>query len=625
MNALRRTELLASVVLILVVVLLIGLLGRVLLLERRATSDDIRRLRSQHTAAISTMAPRGPVFSGDGTLLATSERMYNLFADPGFITKADINKLKPEQIEATKKILYDALAPLVQRPAEDLKWQIEQNAAYESGRPRRFLWLAREVDEDFHNRFYKVKADLRDKAKQAAKSRDGERAKLLAHALDGVGFVRSIKRVYPMGKLAGHVIGTTNVDGGIDAMEFQLEHLLKGRPGRVLVTKDAARHTLQVQDEQYRPADYGRKVWLTIDTVIQGIAEEELEKTCRDYNAESGCAILMDPHTGKILAMASWPQFSPGNPREGRPEDRRNRNLTDPYEPGSIFKPFVMAWALEKGIVTPTQMVNCGGGVWHDPTGRAVKDVHGVGFVNWSMVLIKSSNIGMAQLGWKMGIPHLHDAVRNFGFGQRTGIELPGDQKGLVKPLGQWNKGTLTSASFGYEIAATPLQLVRAYAAFGNEGWLVTPRIIHAAEDDAGKVTPWQDLAGPATEKQIISKKTAETMRDIMEQVYIKGTAKGKGSKVYRLFGKTGTAHVAVRGAAHYAGDQYNSSFLCGGPVTSPRVVAVMAIHKPDRSKGHFGGTVAAPGATRMVERALMYMQVTPDQPDAAALVAGRN
>jgi len=388
----------------------------------------------------------------------------------------------------------------------------------------------------------------------------------------------------------------------------------------MFVTKDAQRHTLLVQDERFTPADNGRSVWLTLDTIIQGIAEEQLQAAVKEHGAESGTAIVLDPFTGKVLALANYPGFDPSKFGETEGDVRRDRAVTDPYEPGSIWKPFVLAWAIEKGIVKPTDIIDCGSGTYVDPAGRVVRDTHAVGVATVAEVLIKSSNVGMTKIGWKMGIPTLYEGITKFGFGHRTGVELPGDQGGIVKPLSQWNKGTMTSASFGYEVAATPMQLVRGYATFANGGYLVTPRIVGAVESEPGKVVPWSQVAATPVAPQIISPATAETMRGIMKEVLgPKGTAKTAASKMYTLFGKTGTAHVAA--GSHgtegkgYGDKDYDSSFLVGGPFANPKLVAVVTLHKPDLAKGYFGGTVAAPAAVAIMERSLMYMQVPGDVP----------
>jgi cell division protein FtsI (penicillin-binding protein 3) len=680
----KRAQVVATGMLVLVALTLLGLAGRVAWLERNVSADQIRQLAQQHTAVISLMPTRGSIYFADGTEAATSIRMYNMFVDPSYLmdtsgrtlqrTKyeeekaelaaddpraavireklarlSDLTKEEREKLDQGRKALAKQIALLLkvdpanlEKEAAKIEFNIEDNVFYKkevqpgvfknTDEPRRFMWLQKEVDEKFHDDFLARKAKLKelakakeDQARTRQEKEDIRDAKLLAELriLDGVGFVKSMRRVYPLGSLAGHIIGLANVDGGTDALEYQLNPLLAGRPGRMVVMKDAQRRTLDAIGEQYVAPDDGRAVWLTIDPMIQAIAEEELRVNCEKFHAESGCAILMDPKTGKILAMASYPPFDPSKPGTELAA-RLNHNIAAPYEPGSIFKPFIMAWALDKGLVKSTDIFNGGSGYWTDPTGRVVRDTHACGPCTPAEVIIKSSNVCMAQLGWKIGNPALYDAVSNFGFNRRTGVELPGDQRGLVHPLSQWNSGTKTSVPFGYEVAVTPLQLVRAFGVFANDGKLVTPHVIGAVEATPGKATPWEEIAGKGEERQVIDPKTAKQMRDIMEGVFSpEGTAKGKQSALYRIFGKTGTAHLAIRGEGRYAGDQYNSSFLAGAPATDPKLVGIVTIHKPDKSVGHFGGTVAAPAAIRMMERVLVYQHVKPDQTPQGAAGAG--
>ncbi|MEI8197424.1 MAG: penicillin-binding protein 2, partial [Phycisphaerae bacterium] len=583
-RSLRRAHWLAMIVLLLTVGLLGGLLGRVAWIEKHTTQEDLVRLDKQHDAVQPIMANRGQIRFEDGTVAAASVRMFNLYADPAFIidpggrlrelqdqvanlsessqvaqgkarekllaqievTRSQI-ELTTAQLELARQTLAETLAPLLQKPADEVRKLILDNAAYPSGNPRRFLWLARYVDEGFHERFVARRDELKAQAQEImkaakaiknkeAREKETLRGLTMAHSLDGVGFVESVQRRYPLGSLAGQVLGIANAYKGVDGLEVQLDPLLTGREGAVTMLKDARRHTLLVEDKQYRPPAHGLTVWLTIDTMIQNIVEEELAKSCEEHKAESGCAIILDPATGRILAMANWPMFDPGRYQEMPAEARKNRCIVDPYEPGSIFKPFVVAWALEQGVVRPSDVYDCHFGHWYDPTGRMVSDTHGgYGALTVEDILVKSSNIGMTQIGWKMGIPRLYEAVTRFGFGARTGVELPGDGKGLIRPLEKWNKGTLTSVSFGYEAAATPLQLVRAYATFANGGYLVTPQVIHAVQLESGKAVAWQDLSEPPLQKQIISTATAQTMRNIMEGVFMRGTARSAKSDVYRL------------------------------------------------------------------------------------------
>jgi cell division protein FtsI/penicillin-binding protein 2 len=647
MDAVRRTQWLATCVLGTTVLLLGGLLGRVAWLQKHPAPGMIEQLARQYTSKQEIPAPRGMIRTADGTPMAASVRMYNLFADPAYIMDdtGKLNGLKLGEEKQAMELLVEALAPLVKQPAEELKFTLEDNryfkdevspGVYENGsRERRFLWLKKEVDDDFYKRFMELKSKMREESRDAAKlasktrdpilrAKETEKARVLYHALEGVGFARSLERVYPLGHLGGSVLGFANRYEGVEGLERQLDNLLRGVPGSMYVTRDAARHTLLIQNQRYTAPDAGRDVWLTVNSVIQGIAEDELQKAVTEFRGQSGTAIVMDPHTGKILALANYPFIDPSDFATAPADIRRNRAVTDPYEPGSIFKPFVLAWALDKKIVKPTDVFDCRAGYYTDPTGRVVRDVEANGVATVTEILVRSSNIGMTQIGWKMGIPTLYEGITKFGFGQRTGVELPGDQKGLVAPLNKWTKGTLTSASFGYAVAATPLQLVRAFCTFANGGYLVTPRILDSVEEYPGKTVRWSEVAGSAPEQQIISAHTCDEMRDIMEGVYgPHGTAKTAASKIYRLYGKTGTAHIAgkARGdnAAGYGAHEYNASFLTGGPMTAPKVVCIVTIHKPDPSMGHFGGTVAAPAATAIVERTLLYEQVPGDKPAAPA------
>ncbi|MGN6370224.1 MAG: hypothetical protein ACTHN5_18360 [Phycisphaerae bacterium] len=287
----RRTQWLATAMLVATAGALVGLLGRVVWLEKHIPAEWVERLARQNTAVIPLMPDRGAIKMSDGTPVAMSVRMYNLFADPGVIVDptGKLNALKDEDLQKARDLLVQALSPLVKKPADELLFEIEKNATYADGRPRRFMWLAREVDEDFYNRFQALKAKLREESREAEKlanksrdpdvrAREGARASILYHTLDGVGFVKSMKRVYPLGQLGGNVIGFANNYEGVDGLEHQLDFMLRGIPGSMYVTKDAARHTLLIQDQRYNAPDDGRDVWLTMNTVMQGIAQEELKR-----------------------------------------------------------------------------------------------------------------------------------------------------------------------------------------------------------------------------------------------------------------------------------------------------------------------------------------------------------
>ena len=443
MDAIRRTQWMASVILALAVLLLAGLVGRVVWIQRNVTPEMRERLSRQYTAVIPLMAGREPLLFVNGQPAALGVRMYNLYADPAYIMDpaGKLNPLKDEQIEDARKMLVDAALAAGEQAGRGTAFRHRKKCDVCEREPAAVLWLAKEVDEDFYSRFMELKTRLREESRDVLKadmhSKDAaaraaaiSKAAVLYHALDGVGFVKTMKRTYPMGSLAGSIIGFSGNDGGVDGMERQVDDMLRGIPGKMYVTKDAARQTLNIQDQQFTPADDGRSVWLTIDTVVQGIAEEQLKQAVVDRGAVSGTAIVMDPYTGKILAIANYPFFDPAHFGEADPDTRRDRAVTDPYEPGSIFKPFVMAEALERHVVKPTDVFDCHGGVYIDPTGRTVRDTHGYGVMSVADILVKSSNIGMTQIGWKMGIPMVYEAVTKFGFGKPHGRGVAGGSGG---------------------------------------------------------------------------------------------------------------------------------------------------------------------------------------------------
>jgi cell division protein FtsI/penicillin-binding protein 2 len=439
--------------------------------------------------------------------------------------------------------------------------------------------------------------------------------------LPGVGFTPSNVRYYPMGSIAAHVLGGVGADGlGLEGIELKFNKQLAGRDGSKRTLKDARRRPLFVDADDYIPARHGQHLMLTIDANIQTIAEQELAGACIQFKAKSGECVVLDPATGEVLALANWPTFNPQSLEEAPKEYRRNNALVSPYEPGSTLKPFLVGPALSAKLTRPGEIFPTGGASWPAGYGRRViRDVHGYAKLALWDVLVKSSNIGMCMLGQRMGNRGLYDALKTFGFGGRTGIELPGEDPGLVNPLRKWNRFSTESIAQGYEMRVTPLQLARGMAAFANGGKRVDPRVVRGTVDESGATRPMpkpdthkNDAAKPDAAKsgQVIDADTAAQVRRILCDVMIRGTASRARSGVYNLFGKTGTAHSAVNG--QYNESNYTSSFVGGGPYESPRLVIAMIIHDPDKSQAHFGGTVAAPAASATLERSLQYLQVAP-------------
>jgi cell division protein FtsI/penicillin-binding protein 2 len=324
-----------------------------------------------------------------------------------------------------------------------------------------------------------------------------------------------------------------------------------------------------------------------------------------------------------VLALANWPSFNPQNLDDSVQEVRRNRVLTDPYEPGSTFKPFLAGPAVEQKVIRVGEVLPVHGPHYVTSYGRRITDVHGYDQLAFWDVLVKSSNIGMSMLGERMGNEKLNAAIRSFGFGHQTGIELPGEDPGRINPISKWTKYSTESVSQGYEVMVTPLQLCRAFCAYANGGHLVTPRIIKGTLDPAGQIVSETESTRLQLTPSVIDPQTALDVRRVLCDTLVRGTATKARSKTWNIFGKTGTAHVSG-GKGGYSDSKFTSSFVGGAPFENPRLVIAFIIHEPDKSLAHYGGTVAAPGASKLLERALAYMQApsSPDLPVPPAQVA---
>lgn len=439
----------------------------------------------------------------------------------------------------------------------------------------------------------------------------------------GLGTNAELKRDYPAGKLAAHLIGFVGKDGKAkEGLELNYDRWLFGEDGSKQVIRTAGGHPLWSSERDYLPPRDGLTIVLNINSVIQSNVERVLAETVSHYKAESGTAVVMDVKTGAIWALATVPTFSlredacePGVPYVGNvvseadKRQLRNRALTDPFEPGSIFKWVAMAGAIDQGIIRRTDIIDCGGGSVQIGS-RTVHDVHGYGDLTVEMILIKSSNVGMSKIGMKMGAERLYKAVTDFGFGRKTGIDAPGEDPGILKPLSAWKPTfTVPSVSFGQEISVTPVQMAAGFSAICNGGWLLQPRLVRAIVDESavisgGAAQVVKDYSHPVG-RQILKPTTCRTMVEIMCGVVTKGTGQKAKSDKVTIFGKTGTAQIFERGRDT---GQFTSSFICGAPAENPQIAVIVSVRKPNRSIGHFGGTVAAPAAKQIVEETLGFL-----------------
>ena len=356
---------------------------------------------------------------------------------------------------------------------------------------------------------------------------------------------------------------------------------------------------------------------LTIDANIQMIAEQELARSCREFHAVRGEVVVMDPQTGEVLALANYPTFNPQNHDAAQRPADESRAWSRPTSRARRSSRSSSGPALAAGVTTVDEVWPIPGTVYRTPYGRQVKDVHVYGpLATWD-VLVKSSNIGMSMLGERMGNPLLHRALSGWGFGRRTGIELPGEDPGRLRPLDKWNKYSTESVSQGYEIMVTPLQLCRAFCAYANGGHLVTPTIVQGTLDAEGKLVPRNKPVDLERTPQVLDPRTAVEVRRVLCDVVVRGTATHARSDTWNMFGKTGTAHVS-EGALRLQHRAVHQQLPVRRPAESPRLVVAFIIHEPDKKwatehhLSHYGGAVAAPGAMRMMERSLAYLGVPP-------------
>ncbi len=556
----ERVSITGLVVTLALSLILTVLLIRVLQLQIRPEGPVLDMLASQ-TSDNSVTARRGSILDRHERIIASSRVAHRLFVDPALIV--DRNTF-------SEHVGYG----LGYEPA----W-VEQRIAARSS--SRYVVLDPRLDHDRLEGYRQLN-------------------------LPGLAIESYVVRDYPQGPLAGQLLGFTGRDGyGLEGLERQYDAaLLEGR-GQVTYMRDPRRRIMWADFASYRPQQHGRTIRLSIDLTIQSIAERHLAETVTEFAAASGQMVVMSPQTGEILAMANWPAFDPNQSGRSTADQRRNRAVTDVFEPGSIFKPIVWSGLLDAGVVHPDERFDCTtDGVYRSPQGRVLRDAHGLGRLSWDEVLIKSSNIGMAIGAQRVSIEQLHDIVRRFGFGSETGSGLPGEVGGIVNPLKRWNHYSQTSIPMGQEIAVTAIQMTRAFCTIANDGLMLQPTILYVADDPCGEYL---------IQERVISTATARHCREVLRRVVTEGTGRHAASTRYSLFGKTGTAQLPDLKNGGYLDGQYVSSFIAGGPTHRPVLVIGCFIHRPDKSKGYYGGIVAAPCVKQTMEESLLYLGLPPD------------
>lgn len=504
--------------------------------------------RSDQTAMVEEKdAPRGTIYDDRDRLLVTSQLRMSVFADPGLVESP------VETAEVLARLLDVEQAPLQK------KLDREED---------RFVWVKRRVTPSVAER-------------------------VRQEELRGVRFRREFDRRYPHGDLAAHVLGMVGSDRqGLGGIELRYDDALTGDPARIGYTRDGTGKRLYASSRQgqVRPTA-GTDVDLTINLSLQQIVEQELDQLNDKQNPNWASVVVINPSNGAVKALANRPSFDPSEYGKSTESERRNRAITDPVEPGSSIKPFVMAAALEEGLVTPDTRLFCENGEWEYRT-RVLHDYKSFGDLSATEVISKSSNIGMAKIGVKLG-GRLRSWIKRFRFGDSTGIALPGEDPGSVQSPADWNEiYTQTSVPMGHEILTTPLQVVNAFSVFANGGYLVRPRIVEGVGDE-------KYIQDRMTRKRVLDASTVSKMRDMMRKVVTDGTGTAAQSDLISIAGKTGTSKKYTDKS------KYLSVFVGFAPVEDPELVVGGFVD--EAQEGYAGGQVVGPMVRRIFERAVQF------------------
>ena len=523
----------------------------------------VGRARQQQRNAIETTPQRGNLLDRHGRELARSIQTVSLFVDP--------YQLKPEDLQCTASALAGALGENEKELTQEL-----QAAQTED---KRFVWIARRLDVEKAN-------------------------PIIALKLPGLASVLEPKRYYPNASLASHILGFVGLDGqGLAGVEQSYNEKISGEPGRLFLERDA---TGKPYESYEIAAKQGQTVVLTIDQAIQYQTERALQNAVQNSHAKSGAAIVLDPRTGEILALANAPSFDPNNVSASPAQHRSNWALQNIYEPGSTFKIVAFSAALEKGLGKPEDKIDCQMGAI-TVAGRVIHDHHPFGTLTLTQALEKSSNVAAIKLGLRVGNESMYDYMSRFGFGSKTGIELPGETSGILRKVERWQPSSIGSIAMGQEVGVTPVQMVAAFGTLANDGLRIAPHLIREIRNSAGAVV----YTAQPEQHRVVSPATAVALRGMLEGVTLNGTAKKAQLDGYSAAGKTGTAQKIDPKTRAYSSTKFVGSFVGFAPVSNPQVVIIVVIDEP--AGAYHGGDVAAPVFREIAEQILPGMGVMPD------------
>jgi cell division protein FtsI/penicillin-binding protein 2 len=533
---------------------------------------------SQHSETVDAFAKRGSIVDRDNGVLVRSLPSESVYAVPTSIEATAIPDVAAK------------LAPILGYKADRIEAALRE--------PEAFRWLKRKIPHEVAQR-------------------------VRALNIDGIGLKpeETGVRYAPSGRLASTILGFVGTDeNGLDGLEYGFDRYLRGTPGKIRIEADQFGRAIPFGDATtVERAVPGKTLVLALDSYLQFEAERLVNSAVKQYHAKSGSAIVMDVHTGEILAMANAPNFDLAHYGASPPDSWRNRAIVDAYEPGSTFKLVTAAAALESGKVTlktafpARDQLDVGGHTIHNAEDGFMAGSSSTETLE--QIVAYSHNVGAAEVGIRIGATTLYNQIKRFGFGDFTHVEFPGENPGIVPPVSEWSGSSLATISFGHGVSTTPIAMVRAYAAIANGGLLMRPRLVHALEDANGKVIYTYP---PEVERRAISEKTAAQLRNILRAVVVYGTG-NPSAKVpgYSTSGKTGTAQVVENG--RYEPGAYVGSFIGYVPAEAPRYVILAKIERPRGA--YYGGVVAAPIFAALARAAMLHADIMPAAPPAPRLV----
>jgi len=522
--------------------------------------SNLAQRQSEHSMVLEPR--RGTIYDRNMRALAINLPVYSVFANARAMSQ-----------EHDKEEVVEKLSSILKVDPKQIQDRLNKD--------KYFVWIQRKIPQEIYLQIKDLK-------------------------LPGIGFIKESKRFYPNQTLASHLIGFAGLDNnGLDGLERDYDKYLKGQPGHAIILRDARSRELMFDKGYIAPVD-GFSVVLTIDETIQYIAERALDRMYKKYNCKGASIIVMDPKTGEILAFANRPTYNLEEASKSTPESRTDRAIVFTFEPGSVFKIVTASAALQENVVNERTMINCEHGAYR-VANHVLHDHEPLGTITFKQVIEQSSNIGTTKVAQRLGAQRMYNYAHHFRFGIRTGIDLPGEALGILKPVSKWSKTSIGAIPIGQEVTVTPIQLMGAISAIANDGIYMRPFVVKYIKDAQGQIIYQRN---PEILDKIISRLTSRRMKAILKGVVDEGTGTKAAIPGIPVAGKTGTAQKVVGGS--YSHSHFYATFAGFAPVDNPRLAAVVVFDDPHPA--YYAGTVAAPVFSEVVGDALKYLNTQRDQ-----------